>query len=68
MTCPCKEMREAEQRVATHKPCHACPDGQVWNGDGPTGKTCEVCNGHAALNLDGTPIAPSHTRATRGKR
>lgn len=38
------------------QPCPACPDGYVWNNDGPTGKCCPVCGGHACLNLDGSQI------------
>ena len=39
-----------------YKPCPACPDGNLWNSNGPTGATCPVCKGHAALNLDGSPL------------
>lgn len=28
-------------------PCPACPDGGVWNSDGPTGRLCPVCKGMA---------------------
>ena len=38
-------------------PCPACPDGYVWNANGPTGKCCPKCNGHAVVHLDGRPIA-----------
>jgi len=30
-------------------PCPACPDGYVWNGNGPTRKLCPVCKGLAAV-------------------
>jgi len=40
-----------------YKPCLACPDGYVWNANGPTAKTCPVCKGHAALNLNGSPLS-----------
>lgn len=30
-------------------PCPACPDGYVWNSNGPTRKTCPVCKGLAAV-------------------
>ena len=36
------------------KPCPACPDGSVWTVNGPTSKTCPVCNGYAVVNLDGS--------------
>lgn len=36
--------------------CPDCPDGNVWNADGPTGKACPTCGGHAALRLDGSRI------------
>lgn len=41
--------------------CHACPDGQVWDYLGPTGKPCPVCNGHAALRWDGSALPPYST-------
>jgi Zn finger protein HypA/HybF involved in hydrogenase expression len=30
-------------------PCPACPDGQVWTMNGPTGRTCPTCKGHAVI-------------------
>ena len=42
------------------RPCPACPDGNVWDSNGPTGKTCSVCNGHAVVTLSGAPIAPMY--------
>jgi hypothetical protein len=33
-------------------PCPACPDGQVWNSEGPTGRRCPVCKGRAVLGGD----------------
>lgn len=30
-------------------PCPACPDGYVWNSNGPTRKLCPVCKGLAAV-------------------
>ena len=30
-------------------PCPACPDGYVWDSNGPTCKPCPVCKGHAAV-------------------
>lgn len=29
------------------KLCPDCPDGQVWNAQGPTGEICETCGGSA---------------------
>ena len=44
------------------RPCPACPDGSVWSINGPTGKTCPVCNGHAEVNMDGSPIGPKREK------
>jgi len=35
--------------------CHACPDGNEWSRNGPTGRACPVCKGKAYLerNDDG---------------
>ena len=30
-------------------PCHACPDGNEWSSNGPTGRACPVCKGKAYL-------------------
>ncbi len=38
-------------------PCPSCPDGNVWDANGPTGKCCPKCNGHAVVHLDSRPIA-----------
>lgn len=38
-------------------PCPACPDGYVWDANGPTAKCCQKCNGHAVVHLDGRPVA-----------
>lgn len=38
------------------KPCPACPDGSVWNSNGPTGATCKTCKGHAVVHLNGSPL------------
>ena len=38
------------------RPCPRCPDGYVWNSNGPTPKCCPVCNGHAALRADGSAL------------
>lgn len=32
--------------------CPACPDGNVWDSNGPTGKACPVCKGNAFLGED----------------
>ncbi len=29
--------------------CPACPDGNQWGPDGPTGKACIVCHGSAYI-------------------
>ena len=31
--------------------CHACPDGNEWDSNGPTGRECKVCHGKAYLNV-----------------
>lgn len=38
------------------RPCPACPDGYRWTANGPTGATCPVCRGFAAVHLDGRPL------------
>lgn len=32
-----------------NRPCPACPDGNEWNSNGPTGRACRVCDGKAYL-------------------
>jgi len=41
---------------ADFRPCPQCPDGYVWNSDGSTGKTCQLCKGYAVVNPDGSPL------------
>lgn len=38
-------------------PCPACPDGYVWNSNGPTGATCPRCKGHAVVYRNGTQLS-----------
>lgn len=38
------------------KPCPDCPDGGVWNANGPTGAKCKTCNGHAIVHLNGAAL------------
>ena len=45
-----------------YKPCYNCPDGYVWNSNGPTSKCCPICAGHAMLNLDGSKLRPSQVK------
>ena len=52
--------REQSARDAAQRPCPDCPDGSVWNSQGPTAKVCPVCNGHAVVKLDGSPVAPPY--------
>lgn len=40
------------------RPCPNCPDGNVWDSNGPTCKVCPVCNGFAALKADGSALPP----------
>ena len=37
-------------------PCPSCPDGNEWDSNGPTGRACRVCKGHALVNRDGSPF------------
>jgi DnaJ-class molecular chaperone len=37
-------------------PCPACPDGQVWTSDGPTGRLCPVCQGKAFIGEEECPL------------
>lgn len=30
-------------------PCPACPDGNEWGMNGPTGRACKVCGGNAYI-------------------
>jgi hypothetical protein len=46
------------------KPCPACPDGNVWTANGPTGATCPVCRGYAVLHLNGSPIRGDEIEAS----
>ena len=32
--------------------CPACPDGNEWTRNGPTGRPCHNCNGRAYINTD----------------
>ena len=48
------------------KPCPACPDGGVWNEDGPTGATCKVCKGHAVVHRNGAPLTKDEADALYG--
>ncbi len=34
------------------EPCPACPDGNEWSTDGPTGRACPVCKGKAYMGED----------------
>ena len=33
-------------------PCPACPDGNEWSTEGPTGRTCPVCKGKSYIGSD----------------
>ncbi len=37
------------------RPCPLCPDGSVWNSNGPTGRKCPACNGKAYIGDDDEP-------------
>jgi len=30
-------------------PCPGCPDGNVWDSNGPTSECCPVCGGTAVI-------------------
>ena len=47
---------EAKAKVQDCKPCPACPDGNEWGANGPTGRACRVCDGHAVLRIDGSKL------------
>ena len=51
--------------MSLYSPCPACPDGSVWDANGPTSKICPVCKGHAAVNHDGTPIVESEEEGAK---
>lgn len=38
------------------KPCFACPDGNEWSSNGPTGRACKTCCGYAILTRDGSKL------------
>lgn len=38
-------------------PCSACPDGYVWNSNGPTSRPCPSCGGFAVVHLNGSKLA-----------
>lgn len=33
--------------------CPACPDGNEWNSNGPTGRACRTCGGKAWIPQEG---------------
>ena len=43
------ESAPQEQHEDRRQPCPACPDGNEWDSNGPTGRACQVCNGRAYL-------------------
>ena len=43
--------------------CPSCPDGYVWNIQGPTGKTCPVCKGYAMVNRNGSALRKEQINA-----
>ena len=56
-----------EEDSCQERPCPSCPDGQVWNSNGPTGKTCNTCNGHASVKFDGSPVGPRFGANTKSQ-
>lgn len=60
MTAPESLTDDLDYRPKGERPCPACPDGSVWDSNGPTSKTCPVCNGHATVHLDGSPVGPRY--------
>ena len=44
------------------KPCPSCPDGNEWDSNGPTGRACKTCGGHAMINLDGSKLRPEQIK------
>ena len=43
------DLTQQEQDDDRRVPCPECPDGQVWTREGPTGRTCGRCKGHAVI-------------------
>lgn len=57
-------MNSAFDTVDDLKPYPACPDGGVWDSNGPTSKTCPVCaKGHAVVHLNGSPLTKEEANA-----
>ena len=42
--------------------CPDCPDGNEWDANGPTGRACKTCGGHATINLDGSKLRPEQIK------
>lgn len=40
-----ENVREIENPGKSWLLCYACPDGNEWGPDGPTGRECQVCHG-----------------------
>ena len=45
--------------LTVYRPCPSCPDGYVWDRNGPTRKTCPVCKGHGYLPNEDVPEEPA---------
>jgi hypothetical protein len=43
----CIECAERREQESLKQACPSCPDGSVWDRNGPTGETCPTCNGKA---------------------
>lgn len=54
-------MNELETKL-----CPDCPDGNVWNINGPTGATCPTCKGYAVVNLNGEPLNAEQIKIWNG--
>lgn len=68
-----REQERAEEVAPAHvertspncRPCPACPDGNEWSTDGPTGRACPTCAGFAVVKLDGAPFTPAEFHGER---
>ena len=50
------------------RPCPACPDGNVWGSEGPTGRICPVCGGFAEVKMDGSLCDAARERSRYVRR
>jgi hypothetical protein len=44
-----QQERKTYDMEPTRVACPACPDGNEWDSNGPTGRACQTCDGKAYL-------------------